>query len=253
MKRFLFNFKTLIVSGLAIFVCSSSLAQQFNSDSYISKPHGMATIILTTGERNTMFMSTFSLFPRWEFTAAAYIYKSDKDRLTDDGYSLSAYAKYMFYENDSKTGGFAAKAGKGLDPGYLDGNIKVKDASETYWMNAPATIPFFNNKLSLDLMPGVSMTKNYEEEENSAWAFTYSTRLAYYPINMKWAIVGEAFGSEGEVLSNSEYRTGLRWEPSQYANIAFTYGAKFDGSSGAGWEIGAMLFSPPFACFKGCK
>ncbi len=238
---------------ISVFAFLSSQAQQFNSDSYISKPHGMATIILTTGQRNTMFMNTFSLFPRWEFTAAAYIYRSDKNRLTDDGYSLSIYAKYMFYENEAKTGGFAMKAGRGLDPGYLDGEEKVKDASETYWTNAPATIPFFNNKLSIDLMPGASMTKRYEEENKDAWAFTYSTRVAYYPWNPKWALVGEIFGSEGQVDSHPEYRTGLRWEPSQYANIAFTYGAKLNGSSGAGWEIGMMLFSPPFACLKGCK
>jgi hypothetical protein len=253
MRRHKIYSKNLILSCILFIVCSGARSQQFNSDNYISKPHGMATIILTTGQRNTMFMSTFSLFPRWEFTAAAYIYSTDKDRLTNDGYSLSAYAKYMIYENEAKTGGFAVKAGKGLDPGYLDGEEKIKDASETYWMNAPATFPFFNNKLSWDIMPGVSMTKNYEEENNNAWAFTYSTRLAYYPFNPLWAIVGEAFGSNGQVLSNSEYRTGLRWEPSQYANFAFTYGAKFDGSKGAGWEIGVMLFSPPFACIKGCK
>ena len=160
MKNHWIKISTGIAFTIIVFAGNNSLGQQFSSDSYISKPHGMATMILTTGQRNTMMMNTFSLFPRWEFTAAAYIYRSDKDPLTDDGYSLSAYAKYMFYENEAKTGGFAAKAGKGLDPGYLDGEQKVKDASETYWMNAPATIPFFNNKLSWDIMPGVSMTES---------------------------------------------------------------------------------------------
>lgn len=233
--------------------CNESKGQQFNSDSYISKPHGMATIILTTGQRNTMLMNTFSLFPKWEFTAAAYIYRKDDDRLTDDGYSLSMYAKYMFYENEAKTGGFAMKAGKGLDPGYLDGSEKVHDASETYWTNAPATIPFFNNKLSWDIMPGASMTLKYGEENTTAWAFTYSTRLAYYPFSPELSLVGELFGSEGQVNSQPEYRTGLRWEPSQYANIALTYGAKLNGESGSGFEIGVMLFTPRFACLRGCK
>ena len=50
--------------------------QQFSSDNYLSKPHGVATIILTYGERNSMLMNTFSLFPRWEFTAAFYIMES---------------------------------------------------------------------------------------------------------------------------------------------------------------------------------
>ena len=243
----------LILYCKFVFLSNPVQGQQFSSDSYISKPHGMATVIMTAGERNIMTMTTFSLFPRWEFTFASYIYRDDKNSLTDDGYSTSIYAKYMFYENRAKTGGFAVKAGRGLDPGYLDGEEKVKDASKTYWMNAPATIPFFNNKLSWDVMPGVSVTEKYEGESESAWAFTYTTRLAYYPYNPKWAVVGELFGSKGAVQSHPEYRTGLRWEPSQYANIALTYGAKFDGSRGAGFEIGIMIFTPPFACFGKCK
>ena len=39
----------------------------------------------------------------------------------------------------------------------------------------------------------------------------------------------------------------MRWEPSQYAVFALTYGAEFDGPNGAGFEIGVMLFTPPFA------
>ncbi len=62
-------------------------------------------LIATYGERNSMLMNTFSLFRGWEFTIAAYIYNDDDDPTTDDGYSTSLYAKYMFYENDSKTGG----------------------------------------------------------------------------------------------------------------------------------------------------
>jgi hypothetical protein len=213
----------------------------------------MATVILTSGQRNTMFMNTFSLLPRWEFTVAAYIYRSDEHRLTDDGYSLSFYAKYMFYENEAKTGGFAMKAGKGLDPGYLDGENKIKEASETYWTNVPVTLPFFNNTLSWDLMPGASITMRDGEGEINTWAFTYSTRLAYYPFNMEWAAVGEVFGSEGNVTSTPEYRAGIRWEPNIHTNIALTYGSKLDGANGAGFEVGIMLFSPPFFCIGGCK
>jgi hypothetical protein len=253
MKNTFVNIILGIVLFMIAFICSPAHGQQFNSDSYISKPHGMATVILTTGQRNTMFMTTFSLFPKWEFTAAAYIYRNDKDPLTDDGYSTSVYAKYMFYENAEKTGGFAMKAGKGLDPGYLDGNDRVVSASETYWTNAPVTLPFFNNKLSCDLMPGASWTLKHGGEKETVTSFTYSTRLAYYPFNPIWAAVGEIFGSATKLSSHPEYRTGIRYEPNQYVNLAFTYGAKLDGSRGAGWEIGAMLFSPPFLCMKGCK
>src|SRR6478735_12445975 len=94
-----------------IMICSmvmsfnKTLAQQFNSDSYLSKKHGTMTIIPTLGQRNSMLMNTYSLFPKWEFTMAAYLYNKDKNVATNDGYSTSFYVKYMFYENKAKTGG----------------------------------------------------------------------------------------------------------------------------------------------------
>ncbi len=231
---------------VCILVCSSARAQQFNSDNYLSKPHGVATIILTAGERNTMWMTTFSLFPNWEFTAAAYLYDKDNDRTTEDGYSTSYYAKWMLHENAAKTGGFAVKAGTGVDPGYVSA-YGLEDAFQTYWMNAPVTVPFLDNKVSWDIMPGASLTRNYGADQSTAWAFTYSTRVAWYPRNMETSLVGEVFGSEGEVRAIPEYKVGVRWEPSPYAVFAVTYGAEFDGPNGAGFEIGVMLFTPPFA------
>ena len=247
MKLNLINITTVIVFILLVLIGSSVQAQQYNSDNYLSKPHGMATIILTYGERNSMFMNTFSLFPRWEFTAAAYIYNNDNDPKTDDGHSTSLYAKYMIYENESKTGGVAVKAGTGLDPGYLDGNERVNDAFQTFWTNAPITVAFFDNQISWDIMPGASMTRHYGDEDQTVWAFTYSTRLAWYPFNPELSIVGEIYSSEGELNVPVEYRAGLRWEPSQYSVFALTYDDEFKGSNGAGWEFGIMLFTPPFA------
>src|SRR5690349_24494758 len=100
---------------LIVFICVVDFfvahSQQFNSDSWLSKAHGTITLIPTFGERNSMLMNTYSLFPRWEFTIAAYLYNDDGDLKTDDGYSASLYAKYMFYENKAKTGGAAVKFG----------------------------------------------------------------------------------------------------------------------------------------------
>jgi len=31
-----------------------------------------------------------------------------------------------------------------------------------------------------------------------------------------------------------------------------TYGQEFNGTQGAGFEIGMMLFTPPFFCISGC-
>jgi len=236
-----------------IFVSGKIQSQQFNSDSWLSKPHGTITIIPTWGERNMMFMNTYSLFPKWEFTWAAYLYNNDGDPLTDDGYSTSLYAKYMFYQNKQETGGAAVKFGTGTFPGTIDPEYRVKDAFQTYWFNFPCTMPFFNNKVSLDVMPGASFTRNYGAEESTAWTFTHSERIAWYPFNPKGSIVAEVFGTAGKAETKSEYKIGLRWEPSQYAVFAATWGQQFGGNDGAGFEIGVMLFTPPFAKLYGWK
>ena len=107
MKRKFFShfiFKFLLFTVICVMEFFSSYSQQFNSDSWLSKAHGTITLIPTFGQRNSMLMNTYSLFPKWEFTIAAYLYNDDGDPLTDDGYSASLYAKYMFYENKTKTG-----------------------------------------------------------------------------------------------------------------------------------------------------
>ena len=248
------RFSILAVVGLLAIVCTTERAQgqQFNSDSWISKPHGTVTTILTFGQRQALWMMTFSLIPGWEFTGAVYVYNNDDNPATDDGYSTSFYAKYMFYENEAKTGGFAVKLGTGLGPGYIDGNDRLQDAWRSVWANAPITIPFFENRLSWDIMPGASVQVDYGEKQTTVWAFTYSTRLAWYPVSPKLAIVGEVFGSDG-LNSSSKYRAGLRWEPDDRTNIALSYNDNFGANNlGAGWEIGIMLFSPPFLCLGGC-
>ncbi len=241
----LYRLLVLVSLGLG-FAAEAALAQQYNSDSWVAKPHGTVTAILTFGQRQMLSMMTFSLIPRWEFTAAVYVYNNDTDPLTDDGYSTSFFMKYMIYENEAKTGGFAVKAGTGLEPGYVDGNYRLQDAGKSFWVNAPITLSFLDNRLSWDIMPGASVNRDFGSEESTTWAFTYSTRLAWYPIYPKFAIVGEVFGSEG-LNSSTKYRGGLRWEPDDRINIALTYNDNFGSDKlGAGWEIGMMLFSPPF-------
>jgi len=243
---------SLLVCGLALLAWKPAQAQQFNSDNYLSKPAGVATVILTIGQQSDMVMTTFSLLPRWEFTYAVYIVNADQDRSTDDGYSTSLYFKYMIHENAAKTGGVAFKGGTGMDPGYLV-SVGLEDAFQTWWVNTPWTLPFLDNKLSWDLMPGASYTNNRGTATDAGWAFTYSTRLAWYPKGPKLAIVGEVFGGVGDVTTPAEYKAGLRWEPNQYTTFAFTYGQEFESSLGAGLQAGMMLFTPPFFCIKGCS
>ena len=226
-------------------------SQQYNSDSWTSKAHGTITIIPTIGQRNAMLMNTFSLFHKWEFTMALYTYNDDGDINTDDGHSASLYAKYMFYENKARTGGAAVKAGTGMFPGTINAEDRNDDAFKSYWVNFPCTIPFFDNKLSWDIMPGATVTRQYGPDGTTAVGFTYSTRLAYAPWDPRWGLVGEVFGTEGEVEALPEYKIGIRWEPSQYATFAFTYGQEFKGNKGAGFEFGIMLFTPPFARLGG--
>src|SRR4051794_2221578 len=147
-----------LISAFMLF-CKLGMAQQFNSDSWLSKPHGTITLIPTFGERSSMLMNTYSLFPRWEFTMAAFLYNDDGDPLTDDGYSATLYGKYMFYQNKAATGGAAVKAGTGMFPGTIGGEDREKDAFKSYWVNFPCTIPFLNNTVSWDLMPGASVTR----------------------------------------------------------------------------------------------
>ncbi|MGH7741817.1 MAG: hypothetical protein ACRENS_07335 [Candidatus Eiseniibacteriota bacterium] len=239
--------------GVCTLISAPAHAQQYNSDNYLSKPHGVATIILTTGERNSMWMTTFSLIPRWEFTAAAYVFYEHGDPKISNGYSTSYYFKYMIFENKAQSGGLAVKGGTGLEPGYLTPDVGLKDAFQTYWMNAPMTVPFFNNRVSWDVMPGASVTREFGEGGGTVGAFTYATRLAWYPVDMKWSVVGEVYGAEGETRAIPEYRAGLRWEPNQYAVFALTYDDEFHGSNGAGVELGIMLFTPPFAKLGGKK
>ena len=245
--------RSIIFFLCILFFISASFAQQYNSDSWISKPHGMVTLIPTVGERNSMIMNTYSLLPKWEFTMAFYLYNNDGDISTNDGNSTSLYAKYMFYENKAQTGGAAIKFGTGMRPGTISEDLRVKDAFRTYWTNMPVTIPFFNNSLSWDIMPGVSYTIDNGTIDNPGWSFTYSTRLAYYPFNPKASIVGEIFGSAGETGTLPEYKLGIRWEPNQFVVFAITYGQEFNGNNGAGFEIGGMFFSPPFLCLGGCN
>ena len=177
-----------------------------------------------------------------------YFYNDDGNTLTDDGYSASLYAKYMFYQNKKETGGASVKTRAGMKPGTIIGEDRQKDAFQSYWMNFPCTIPFFKNKLLLDLMTGLSVTRNYGQTETTAWSFTYSTPAAWYPFDPRWSAVLEVFGTERGVKTIPEYKTGVRWEPGQHALFALTYDNECNGNTGAGFEFGIMVFSPPFVC-----
>lgn len=245
------SMKRLFVFFLFFFTVSLQ-AQQFNTDNYWTAPYGTQTSTLTVGEEFSFLMFTAALLPKWEVNLGTTLFK-DQPHLNSSGhYSITAYLKYMAYENASRTGGVGFMAGTGVVPGYfLKGT--VTDDSTSYWVTAPITFPIFNDTLSWDVMPGVTFNKLEDGNFSTGYesGFTYSSRLAVYKVIPRSAIVGEVFGTEGPAFSDPQYRFGVRWE-SEHVIAALTYGNTFDKKPGAGVEFGVMILSPEFLCFGPC-
>jgi len=245
------NERTLCLVILVVFFsitfCDQIHAQQFNSDNYWTAPHGVSTIIATAGQNYSTLLDVFALFPGWEFNIGATLYRKDETANTTQHFSALFYVKHMFYENEAKTAGWAAMAGTGVYPGYLKSGT-VTSSFRSYWVSVPVTIPFFDNTLSWDILPGGLVNLDHGADKTEAWGFTYSSRLAVYKVIPQSAIVGEIFGTEGDAASDPQYRAGVRWESARVV-AALSYGAGLDGSDGCGVEFGIMVFTPPFLGF----
>lgn len=220
-------------------------AQQFNSDSYLTMPHGVVTIVGSVGEKYSTLWNTFALLPNWEFNVGGTVFRENPRTDTSSYFSANVYLKHMLHENAARTGGWAIAGGTGISPDYLEAGT-VTRSFRSYWANAQFTLPFFDNTLSWDIVPGFNVNLDQGARQETAWATTYSTRLAVYKVIPDSAIVGEVFGAWGEGGSDPQYRIGVRWEGSKSVVVAATYSADFDGSRGPGFEIGAMIFTPPF-------
>ena len=220
-------------------------AQQFNTDNYLTMPHGTGTFVLTAGQRNAAIINSFALIPRWEFFAQATLYWSNESQDIPQHFTTNVYAKYMPYENKEKTAGVGVFLGYGVSPFYYD-KTALLARHTNFWTAVAATIPFFDNMISWDIMPGGLVDFDYGNNRKTAWGFTYSTRIAVYKIIPQSAIVGEIYGTTGELHSEAEFKVGIRWEPNDTVIPAFTYGTRVDGSSGPGFEIGVVVYTPPF-------
>jgi len=220
-------------------------AQQFNTDNYLTMPHGTGTFVLTAGQRNAAIINSFALIPRWEFFAQATLYWSNESQDIPQHFTTNVYAKYMPYENKEKTAGVGVFLGYGVSPFYYD-KTALLARHTNLWTAVAGTIPFFNNMIFWDIMPGGMVDFDYGNNKKTAWGFTYSTRIAIYKIIPQSAIVGEIYGTAGELYSEAEYKVGIRWEPNNTVIPAITYGAGVDGSSGPGFEIGVVIYTPQF-------
>jgi len=236
---------SLIGCVLMIFSLSQTYGQQFNTDNYLTMPHGTGTFVITGGERNSSFISSFALIKNFEFFFQANLFKDTRVNGYSQHYTTTAYAKYMFWANKENTGGAAAFLGLGQAPGYYT-NTKYTKMHRNFWTAIPITLPLLNNSLYWDVMPGAMVDFANGEAKDKAWGFTWSSRIAIYKIIPKIAIVGEIYGVEGKAYSKPEYKVGVRWEPNDFIIPAISYGACLDGSLGSGLEIGIVIYTPSF-------
>jgi len=220
-------------------------AQQFNSDNYLTMPHGTGTFVITAGQRNSTFVSSVALVPKFEFFFQANLFRDYRVENYVQHFTTTVYAKYMFFVNKQNNGGAAVFLGFGRSPGYY-ADTEYTELHKNIWMAIPITIPLFKNMITWDIMPGAMVDFNPRDGDQTAWGFTWSTRMGIYKIIPKTAIVLEAYGTEGQAYSKPEYKIGLRWEPNDFIIPAITYGSQLPGGYGAGFEIGVVIFSPQF-------
>ena len=160
------SMKKSLISAILIInlgMCSLISAQQYNSDNYLVMPHGIGTIVLTTGERNVSFVTSLALIPKFEFAVAGYLFWDDQTTQSPQHFTTSLYAKYSVWVNKENNGGLAAFLGLGNSPSYYE-QTQFVDLHKNYWTAIAFTLPLFNNKLSWDLFPGAIVDIDYGED-----------------------------------------------------------------------------------------
>ena len=229
----------------------ASHAQQFNGDNQWVAPHGVATLVGVVGEYYSQFIATAALIPEYEFNIGFTHYYDDPVDGSGSYTANNLYVKKRLSQNEAETAGYALMFGTGLWPEHLEGD-EVSNAGESWWVNGVATYSFNDNQVSLDLLPGVVLNTDQDQNGENAWGVTYASRLAIAGIVPQSSIVTEVFGTFGEAHAEPSYRFGLRWDsPKLY--IALTYSDAFDGSGGAGMELGFMYLTEPRLCWGGCR
>lgn len=225
------------------FFTFSANAQQFVGDNQWVAPHGVFTLIGTTGQQYSQFDLVTAFLPEWEFNSQVIYYYEDPRTNTDSFINYSFFAKRRLFQNESETAGYAISGGVGLFPQHLDQG-EVVNTFESWWVMGIATYAFANNTILLDILPGATVNLDHKQSNNTAWGFTYSTRIAVYKVIPQSAIVAEVFGTSGQANAPISYRGGVRWENSKWV-VAATYSSAFSNSNGAGLEIGFMFFTDP--------
>jgi len=240
----------LLIVAAVVFLPNTTAAQQFAGDNQWVAPHGVGTFVVTAGEEFTQLYAIAALLPEWEFNAQFNFYYDDPRVGTDSYTGVNLYAKHRLSQNEAETGGYSVLFGTGLYPEHLERGT-VAGAFQSWWLSTTATYPFANDRVMLDLVPGVAVNLDEQQTGETAWGFTYASRLAMYGLVPQSALVGEVFGTAGEASAEPAYRAGVRWESPHWV-VAGTYSALFDGSRGIGFEIGILYFTDPIFCVGGC-
>ena len=240
-----------IVMAVILLCPGTGAAQQFSGDNQWVAPHGVATLVGTVGEEYSQAYLIGALVPEWEFNLQLTHYYDDPLVDTDSYTATSLYAKRRLSENEAGTAGYAVIAGTGVFPDHRERGERMQ-AFESWFAMGIATYNFLDDQLLLDILPGVVVNLDQGAEGDSAWGFTYTSRVALYGIVPSSAIVAEVFGTAGEAESDPGYRIGVRWESPKWI-VAATYADAFDGSGGAGFELGIMYLTDPRFCLGGCR
>ena len=240
-----------ILLAVLLVTATSAQAQQFSSDNQWVAPHGVATLVGTAGEEYSQLYLTAALIPEWEFNLQLTHYYDDPEAQSGSYTATNLYAKRRLKQNDRETAGYAILFGTGIFPEHL-AQDEVASAFDSWWAQGVATYSFNQDQVTLDILPGFVANLDQGTEGDTAWGFTYSSRLAVYGVVPQSALVAEVFGTTGEAFSEPSYRAGIRWE-SPKVIVALTYSDAFDGSGGAGLELGFMYFTDPRFCFRGCR
>lgn len=240
----------LICANLLV-TTSTSEAQQFYSDNQWVAPHGVATLVGTVGEEYSQAYLVAALIPEWEFNVQVTHYYDDPDGSSDSFTATNLFVKHRMHENEAGTSGYGFLAGTGLFPEHL-AQGETTTAFQSWWATAVFTQAFADDRVFVDVLPGAMVNLDHGDSGGTAWGFTYASRMAVYGVIPQSAIVGEVFGTAGEAYAEPSYRVGIRWESPKLV-IAASYSDAFDGSGGAGFELGLMYFTDPHFCFGGCS
>ncbi len=226
-------------------------AQQFAGDNQWVAPHGVATAVLSVGEEYSQIYAIAALVPEWEFNVQLVQYYDDPRINTESFTATSLYVKRRLSESENGKTGYALLGGTGMFPEHLDEG-EVANDWQSWWIMGVGTYGFMDDQVLLDVLPGVVANLDKEQTGQTAWGFTYTSRVAVYHVIPQSAVVAEVFGTTGEAYAPPSYRFGVRWESPKWV-AALTYSDAFNGSGGAGVEFGLMYFTEPRFCFKGCR